>query len=222
MMIVKEIRALVSKDIRFEFRQRSAVNGIVLYVVAVIFICYLSFMRVGIVDAQTWNALYWIILMFASMNAASKTFVMENTNRQYYYYTLASPRAIILSKIIYNTVFVFILSLLSFFLYVLFMGNKAENEWMFLVGTVLGSIGISVVLTFVSAISSRTNNNFTLMAVLGFPLMLPVLLVLMHISEMAVSGQGWMVSWPYFLLVILIDAIVLVLALILFPYLWHD
>jgi heme exporter protein B len=221
-MLMKEISALVSKDIRFELRQRSAVNGIILYVVAIIFVCYLSFVRVDIIDAQTWNALYWVILMFAGMNAVSKTFILENPGRQFYYYTLASPRAIILSKIIYNSFFVFILSLLSFFLYMIFMGNKAQNELMFLVCTVFGSIGISVILTFVSAISSRTNNNFTLMAVLGFPLILPLLLVLMKISEFAIAGSGWMMSLSYFLLILLIDSIVLVLALVLFPYLWHD
>jgi heme exporter protein B len=221
-MLIKEIKSLVSKDIRFELRQRSAINGILLYVVAIVFICYLSFLRVNIIDGQTWNALYWTILMFASMNAVSRTFVNENPNRQFYFFTLASPQAIILSKIFYNAILVFILSMLSYFFYIIFMGNKAQNELMFIVCVALGSIGISTILTFVSAISSRTNNNFTLMAVLGFPLMLPLLLILMKLSEFAIAGADWLTALIYFLLIFLIDAIVLVLALILFPYLWHD
>jgi len=221
-MLMKEIKYLVLKDIRFELRQRSAINGILLYVVAIIFVCYLSFHRVNIIDTQTWNALYWIILMFASMNAVSKTFIQENSNRQFYIYTLASPKAIILSKIIYNSIFVFVLSMLSYFLYIIFMGSKAQNEMMFIINAAFGSIGISVVLTFVSAISSRTNNNFTLMAVLGFPLILPLLLVLMKLSEFAINGTDWIIALKYFLLIFLIDAIVLVLSLVLFPYLWCD
>jgi len=221
-MLTKEIKSLVSKDIRFELRQRSAINGILLYVVAIVFICYLSFLRVNIIDGQTWNALYWTILMFASMNAVSRTFVNENPNRQFYFFTLASPQAIILSKIFYNAILVFILSMLSYFFYIIFMGNKAQNELMFIVCVALGSIGISAILTFVSAISSRTNNNFTLMAILGFPLMLPLLLILMKLSEFAITGTDWLTALIYFLLIFLIDAIVLVLALILFPYLWHD
>ena len=215
-MLFQEIKALVLKDFRIELRQRSAINAILLYVVAIVFICYLSFLHSNKIDNQTWNALYWMIIMFASMNAVSRTFVNENSNRQLYYYTLASPQAIILSKIFYNAILVFFLSLLSYFFYIIFMGNKAHDELMFIACVALGSIGISTVLTFVSAISSRTNNNFALMAILGFPLILPLLLILIKLSEFAISGIDWINALIYFLLMFLIDAIVLVLALVLF------
>jgi len=221
-MLLKEIRALIAKDFRCEIRRRYAINGILLYVVSIVFVSYLSFLHVNHIDSETWNALFWVILMFACMHAVSRTFVQENMNRQYYYFTLASPQSVILSKIIYNGLLVFAISLLCYIVYILFLGNKAQNELMFVLCVMMGSIGISSVLTMVSAISSRTDNNFTLMAILGFPLLLPLLLILMKLSECAITGTEWLTTLTYFLLIFLIDAIVLVLALILFPYLWRD
>jgi len=219
---MKEIKAFIIKDIRYELRKQSTINGLILYMAAIVFIAYLSFLHVYAIDENTWNALYWIILIFASMNAVSGTFVNENANRQYYFYLLAKPRSIILSKIAYNAVLVLMLSLLSYLLFILFMGNKAQNQVMFVLNIILGSTGLSAILTFVSAISSRTDNNFTLMAILGFPLLLPFLLILMKIAACAISGNAWDTVILFFLLIIILDALVLLLAIILFPYLWRD
>jgi heme exporter protein B len=221
-MLLNEIKSLVTKDIMLEARQRYVINGILLYVVAIVFVSYLSFLHVNNIDAQTWNALFWVIMMFACMHAVSRTFVQESLNRQFYYFTLASPQAIILSKILYNGILVFVLSLLCYLAYILFMGSKAENNIMFLLCVLSGSFGISSILTLVSAISSRTNNNFTLMAILGFPLLLPLILILMKLSEFAINGTDWLTSLTYFLLILLIDAIGIVMAIVLFPYLWRD
>jgi len=110
-MLAAEIKHLIVKDIRLELKQKYALNGILLYVVSTIFVCYLSFTR--IIDAETWNSLFWIIMLFTSVNAVSKSFVQESQGRQLYYYTLSGPQAVILSKIIYNILLMGVLSLLS-------------------------------------------------------------------------------------------------------------
>ena len=95
-----EVKAIVSKDLRMEWRQPHALGSVFLYVVASIFVAYMGFKQ--IVNVATWNALFWIIILFASVNAVTKSFVQENSQRQLYYYQLAHPIAIILSKIITN------------------------------------------------------------------------------------------------------------------------
>jgi len=100
----KEISVLIRKEITLEWRQKYALNGILLYVVSAVFITYLSVgAKMGNLSIPTWNALYWIIMLFSAVNAVAKSFVQEHQGRQLYYYMIASPEAIILSKIIYNT-----------------------------------------------------------------------------------------------------------------------
>ncbi|NVO19139.1 MAG: heme exporter protein CcmB [Bacteroidetes bacterium] len=219
-MLFEEVKYLVSKDVRLELKQRYAFNGILLYVVSTIFVCYLSFSR--IIEGDTWNALFWIIMLFAAVNAVSKSFVQESINRQLYYYTLASPQAIILSKVIYNTLLMWILSVLCLGVFSALMGSFITNYLLFTVALLFGSMGFSAVLTMIAAIASRTNNNFALMAILSFPILLPFLLVLMQVSNSAISGGTLEENARYIAAVFVLDGIVIALAFVLFPYLWRD
>jgi heme exporter protein B len=101
----KEISVLIRKEITLEWRQKYALNGILLYVVSAVFITYLSVgAKMGNLSIPTWNALFWIILLFSSVNAVAKSFVQEQQGRQLYYYMIASPESIILSKIIFYVI----------------------------------------------------------------------------------------------------------------------
>jgi len=219
-MAVSEITSLINKDIKLELKQRYAINGILLYVVSTVFVSYLSFNK--IVDTTTWNALFWIIMLFASVNAVSKSFVQESLNRQLYYYTLASPQSIILSKIIYNFILMGILSVICLLVFSLLMGEFITNYPLFVTALFLGSFGFASILTMIAAIASRTNNNFALMAVLSFPVVLPLLLTLMKVSRSALNFGTWGENIRYILALLLINVIVIALSYVLFPYLWRD
>lgn len=219
-MLVNEIRYLVAKDVNLELKQRYAFNGILLYVVSTIFVSYLSF--TGVMDPETWNALFWIIMLFAAVNAVSKSFVQESLQRQLYYYTLASPQAIILSKVIYNTLLMAVLSALCILVFTALMGSFIHSYPVFIIALLLGSFGFASVLTMIAAIASRTNNNFALMAILSFPIMLPFLLLLMKVSSSALSDGTIGTNGTYLLALLLLDAVVIAMSFILFPYLWRD
>ncbi len=103
-MLFKEISVLVGKEIALEWRQKYALNGIILYLTSTIFICYLSFgLHLNQISPPTWNALFWIIILFTSVNAVAKSFIQEKSGAWIYLYTLASPAGLITSKIIYNS-----------------------------------------------------------------------------------------------------------------------
>ena len=218
--MLKEISALIQKEILLEWRQRYALGGMFLYVVTTVFVCFLSFKNVIEVDA--WNALFWIIILFASVNASAKSFLQESKGRLLYYYTISSPQAFILSKIIYNAILMLILSLTCFGFYSLFMGNIVENLPLFFFIVVLGSIGISSLLTMISAIASKANNNFTIMAILAFPIIMPILITIIHLSKNAIDGTDFYYNLKYFFVLFSLDVIVAILSYLLFPYLWKD
>jgi heme exporter protein B len=218
---LKEIKELVRKDLLLELRQKYAINGILLYVVSTIFVVQLCYGRV--IDENAWIALFWIILLFAAFNAVSKSFVQESAARRLYYYMLAPAVSVVLSKIIYNALLMLILGALSLLVFILFMGFPEFNLYLFLPAFLLGCIGISGALTMVSAIASRSGNNAALMAILGFPIVVPLLLLLVNASRMALKERILVADILKNLSsIFLIDAVVVILAVILFPYLWRD
>ena len=208
------------KEVILEYRQKYAFSGLLLYTISTIFICYLSFK--GFIDIPGWNALYWMIMLFASVNAIAKSFIGESRGRQIYMYSLASPQAVIISKVIYNTFLMLILSAINYIFYTLFLGNPVQDKLMFFICLILGSSGFAIVLTMVSSIASKAGNNSTLMAVLSFPLLIPFMISLIRLSKNAIDGLDYSVDYPLILILTAINLIVLILAFILFPYLWRE
>ena len=223
MNLYKEIWILLKKEIILEWRLKYAFNGILLYIVSTIFVCYMSFnLQKGQLSPLTWNALFWIILLFTATNAIAKSFVQENEGRQLYYYTLVSPEAIILSKIIYNTLLMWLMSLLGYVIYSIVLNNPIQDQLLFCINILLGGMGFATTLSMISAIASKSNNSSTLMAVLGFPVVLPLLLLLIKISKNAIDGLALSVSYDEISTLLAINVIVIAVSYLLFPYLWRS
>ena len=223
-----QIFELIKKEVLTEWRQRYALNGMVLYLVSTIFVCYMSFnLKAGVIDAVTWNALFWIIILFASVNTVAKSFIQESLGRQLYFYSIASPEAIILSKIIYNVLLSVILASLGLIIYSVVMSNSLEGSvspdyGYYFLAVVLGSTGFASCLTMVSAIASKARNSTSLMAILSFPVMIPLILVVIKFSKNAMDGLDRASSTDEILTLVAINAITLAVSYILFPYLWRS
>jgi len=221
-MILNEIRLLVRKEIQLEWRQKYAMHGLLLYLASTVFVCYLSFKaKQQAIHPITWNTLFWIILLFIAINAIGKSFTQESVQRNLFYYTIASPEAIIFSKITYNTLVMVAISLIGILFYSWVMGNPVGNFSLYLLSLVLGAVGFSATLSMVAGIAAQGENTATLMAVLSFPIILPLLLMLLKVSKSAMDGLSIQENWDEIAILTSIDVIVIVLSGILFPYIWR-
>lgn len=220
MHLAQQVKHLVRKEIILEWRSKYALNGVLLYVVSTVFVCYLSFL---VLDKITWNALFWIIMLFASINAIAKSFLQESRGRHLYMYTLVSPTALIIAKTIYNSILMIGLTLVALAFYSLvFQPHQDIDILMYLLAAVLGSLSFSTIFTMVSAIASKTGNGGMLMAILSFPIVIPVLIVLIKFAKNAIDGLDRSVSLDEIGLLALINVMVMTVALLLFPHLWRD
>ncbi|RZJ16864.1 MAG: ABC transporter permease [Acinetobacter sp.] len=220
MQIANQIKHLIKKEMLLEWRNKYALNGVLLYVVSTVFVCYLSFVTV---EKLTWNALFWIIMLFASINAVAKSFLQESKGRHLYIYTLVSPISLIVAKTIYNSILMIGLTLIALLFYsMVFEPPKEIDLLMYLVAAIVGSLSFATIFTMVSAIASKAGNGGMLMAILSFPIIIPVLIVLVKLAKNAIDGLDRSVSLDDVGLLLLINAMVMGVSLILFPYLWRD
>jgi heme exporter protein B len=220
MNLFRQVKFLIRKEIMLEWRSKYALNGILLYVVSTIFVCYLAFREIN--SNPTWNALFWIIMLFASVNAITKSFIQESRARQLYYYTITSPQAIIISKIIYNIFLMLLISAIALGFYTLVFKNPLGDPQYYLLSVLLGSISFASVFTMISGIASKAGNGGALMAILSFPVVIPLLVVLIKFSKNAMDGLDRSVSYNEIGVLIAINVIVITTSLLLFPYLWRD
>ena len=108
----EKVLTLMLKEWKVEWRNRYALNGLLLYLISTIFICYMSFnVKVNQLNPLTWNALFWIIMLFAAVNAIAKSFMHEKPGHLLYYYTLFSPQTLIIARLLYNALLMLVLAL---------------------------------------------------------------------------------------------------------------
>lgn len=219
--MLQEITTLIKKDIRLDFRKKFSFFSVLLYVVTTVYVAYLAFKSID--QARVWNALYWIILIFAAIQMSIRSFASDTRNRFWYTYQLVKPQSLILSKIIYNSIILLIISLLTYGLISGLLGNLVKDPALFLIIMIVGSLGFASILTMVAGIASHTDQNAALMAILSIPLLFPFIITLMKATEFALLGIGELGGF-YNLIALLmgLNVMVVAMAYLLFPYLWRE
>jgi heme exporter protein B len=215
----RRIYALLRKELLTESRQQYSFIGILLYVAATTFVLYLS---IGEPEKKVWIGLFWVIQLFVTVNAVAKSFLQESRGRMLYYYTINSPVDFILSKLLFNTLLMFVLSITSWLLVQLLMGNPVQRTGLFLLIAIWGSVSLGLVFTLLSAIAAKARQNAALMAILGFPLIMPLVLVLIKLSAQALLPTGNPIPLGLMSILLGYDVLIIMLSLILFPFIWKD
>lgn len=216
--MMRAIWTLFRKDLLLEVRQQYSFYGILLYIVSTLFVLYLSLESP---EPMVWNGLFWVIQLFICINAVAKGFMQESRGRWLYYYTLAHPITMVLAKLLFNTLLMAIMSLISLILFRLFLGSPFTDGLRFVGIVLLGGCSLSLVFSFLSAIAAKAQQNAAILAILGFPIILPQLILLLQISAGQFTDQPTDSTLPIALMLGL-DALVILLTTILFPFLWKD
>jgi len=212
------IYTLIKKDLLLEVRQQYSFYGILLYIIATIFVLYMTIREP---EAKVWNGLFWIIQLFICINAVAKSFLQETRGRMLYFYSIVNPRDFILAKLVFNSVLMLLMSFLSILLFSLFLGNPVQKALPFIGLVLLGGWSLSLVFTFLSAIAAKAQQNAAIMAILGFPIIIPQLMLLMQLANTVFSDKTG-IALSTLLLIVALDVLVVMLAVILFPFLWKD
>jgi heme exporter protein B len=204
-----------------ELRQQHMFYGILLYTASTIYVLYLSLTDAP--DSNVWNSLFWVIQLFVCVNTVAKSFLQESRGRMLYFYSIASPVEFIIAKLLFNMVLMLLMSTISLVLFYVFLENPVHNAGFFFGVVMLGGTGMSLIFSVMSAIAAKAHQNAALIAILGFPVILPQLLLLMRLSKAAfaeVFQQGAVIQLA--LLIGALDVLVIALAIILFPFLWKE
>lgn len=217
--MLSHIKTLFLKDLRLDLRQKFGLGSIFLYVFAAVFIIYLSF---GDVDGRTWVTLFWIVVLFASVNAVLKSFVQEDSSRRLYYYTLSDPYSVIISKLLYNVLIVMIIIGLCLLMFSVTTRYPILSSNYFGLALLLGVIGIAANFTFVSSIASHTRQANTMMMVLSLPVIIPLLLPLIRLSIKSLGPLTWAMAKSDVTMLAAVDLLIIGLLILLYPFLWRS
>jgi ABC-type transport system involved in cytochrome c biogenesis, permease component len=214
-----EIVRILIKDVQLEWRQKYSIYGLLLYVVSAVLVIYFLLPDP---EPEVWNVMYWLILLFSCVNAVAKSFLQESKQRNLYYYQIHSPVHVIAAKMIYNLILMVVISLVVLLVAFLLLGIPKVNLTRFIIMVLSGSISLSLLFSMLAAIAGRADGNSSLIAILGFPLVFPQLILISDLVRPCFE-QVYVTGWgSYFAILWLLNGLIVLLALILFPYLWKE
>jgi heme exporter protein B len=179
MSLISSATVLFGKELRTEFRSRELLTTTVVFVLMVVVLFSFTFDPSSTESRRFAPGLLWLAFLFAASLMLQPCFLREQTND-----TLSSlrlsvsdPFAIFLAKLGANTLFLLITELLMLPVFsILFNVPVSSVAAPLVVVFFLGSLGVSVTGTALSAISAQARMRELLLPILLLPLLTPVLI----------------------------------------------
>lgn len=214
--------AVYAKDIRLELRSRYAINSILMFGVTTLAMVSFSLGQSGL-SPKVLGALFWIILFFSSTAGLSLVFVREEEAGTALALRLAAdPTAVYLGKLFFNFTLLTLMAVVITPLFFVFTDASAGDLPSFLLTLILGVVGLCGASTLVAAIISRAAIKGALFAVLSFPLMITLMILLVSATSKGMEGGALGEISSELQALLAYGVIMITASLLLFRYVWED
>ena len=187
------LKALVQKDLRIDFRTRDIILSMLIFALLtlVIFNFAFDFNRIDRLLAAP--GILWISILFASVLGLNKGFQSEKENDAIFGLVLApvDPGVIYLAKFITNLIFLVIVEVFLVAAFIIFLNIPVTSNLFSLIGIIfLTDIGIIALGTLVSAMAVNTRARETMLPIILFPMLVPVILSSINLTGFIIADMG--------------------------------
>ncbi len=219
---MRQTLAVLAKDLQSELRSRSAVNAILLFAVTALVV--VAFAAGGALSgAAVQSALLWVILFFAAFAGLSHSFQHEMESGTWLALKLTcSPSAIYAGKLLFNLLLLVAIVAIVVPLYVVMAGLSIASPAQFALVVLAGSVALGAGATFTAAILARAGGRSALYGALGFPLLLPLLMMAARATTLTLLPGGSADFWHIAPGIAGFGFMLIVGGALLFPALWED
>jgi heme exporter protein B len=170
---------LLGKELRTEFRSRELLTTTIVFILIVLVLFSFTFDPLSEEARRFGSGLLWLAFLFAASLMLQPCFLREQTNDTLSALRLSvsDPFSIFLAKLAANTLFLLITELLLLPVFAVMYGVPVLRvlHWLVMV-FFLGSLGVSIAGTALSAISAQARMRELLLPLLLLPLLTPILI----------------------------------------------
>jgi len=224
MSLLSNTTVLLGKELRTEFRSRELLTTTIVFVLIVIVLFSFNLTPTTEESRHFGPGLLWLAFLFAASLMLQPCFVREQNND-----TLSSlrlsvsdPFAIFLSKLCANTLFLLLTELLLLPIFAVLYNVPLLGVFPQLILVLsLGSLGLSVTGTAVSAISAQARMRELLLPLLLLPLWIPLLLPGTEATA-ALLSEDPVLRWDWIAILLVFDIIFLTAVWLFGEYLLEE
>ena len=221
--LISRSLAVYFKDLRLEFRTRSALNAILMFGITTVSVVSFSLGQSGL-PPKLLSALFWVILFFSAMSGLAQIFIREEeTGTALALKLTAEPDAVFIGKLFFNLTLLVVMTIIVTPMFFIFTDAPTENVLSFLVILILGISSLCTATTIVGAIIAKASNTGgALFAVLSFPVLLPLLMVLVPASEKIFDNQTLAETGSEIQFLFAYVVVMTTISVLLFKFVWRE
>ncbi|MDA0328869.1 MAG: heme exporter protein CcmB [Gemmatimonadetes bacterium] len=189
---IDQIRAIIWKDLVLELRTRERIAAMGAFAVLAAILFNFSIDTTSTRPEDVAAGLIWMTLVFGGLLGVGRTFYLESQdNALLGLLTSPVPKdAIYLAKTLANFALLFIVSVLVLGVFALFFGlDLGANVGGIILVLGLGSLGFVALGTLFAAISTGTTMGETLLPILVFPLLVPMVIYGVTSTGRLIAGR---------------------------------
>jgi heme exporter protein B len=206
MSLLANTTILLGKELRTEFRSRELLTTTIVFILIVLVLFSFTFDPLSEEARRFGSGLLWLAFLFAASLMLQPCFLREQTNDTLSALRLSvsDPFAIFLAKLAANTLFLLITELLLLPVFAVMYGVPVLGvlPWLVMV-FFLGSLGVSIAGTALSAISSQARMRELLLPLLLLPVLTPILVASTEVTASLLErtpfvqwkGMGFLVAF---------------------------
>ncbi len=218
--------AVFLKDLRLELRTRYAVSALLLFVVSSLLLVAFA-VGTGEVGERVASALLWVVIVFAAAVGLGRAFVAEEERGTVLLLQLHLRGSMVYAgKLLFNVLLVGAMNALAAFGFVLVLGLEVAAPVLLAAALALGALGLAGATTLLSAIIARASAGGPLLPVLAFPLLVPLLLSVVRVTQRALllgaAAGPWAASANDLVTLGAYAGVVVTASVLLFDYVWND
>jgi len=178
-LYLRQVQAIVWKDLLLELRTRERIAAMAAFAVlaGVLFNYSLDTTRVAPQDVAA--GLVWMTIVFGGLLGVGRTFQLEAQDGAFQGLLMSpAPKdAVYLGKTLANFALLLPVTLLVLVVFTLFFGlGLGSSPFALILSLALGALGFVALATLFAAVSSGTHMGETLLPILVFPLLVPMVI----------------------------------------------
>jgi heme exporter protein B len=211
MALLSNTAVLLGKELRTEFRSRELLTTTVVFILIVVVLFSFTFDPTSAESRRFAGSLLWLAFLFAASLMLQPCFLREQNNDTLSALRLSvsDPFAVFVAKLAANTLFLLLTELLMLPVFSILFNVPIFPVFGRLVLVLfLGSLGVSIAGTALSAVSAQARMRELLLPLLLLPLLTPVLVASTQVTVGLLDAQPFM-EWKGIEFLVVFDVVFL-------------
>ncbi|MEM8486757.1 MAG: heme exporter protein CcmB [Bacteroidota bacterium] len=215
--------AVFEKDVRLEFRNKYAINALLMFVLGAMPLVLFAMGQENI-GIREQAALLWLIILFAGAVGLGRAFIGEEERGTVLILQLNTrPSMVYAGKLIFNFLLIFSVNVVALVAFIIFLQLSVQIWGLLLLTLALGAIGLAGATTLLAALIARSSNQSAVLPVLLFPLLIPLLVSVVHATRSAlIEHLGWDAAINDLMVLTGFAGVTITASVLLFDYVWND